>query len=96
MEIAELREKAAPILRSHGVTRAAVFGSTARGSARPDSDIDLLVQFGRPMGMVAYMRFVNQIEEALQKKVDVVTEGSLNKFIKPYITPDLTTIYEER
>lgn len=94
MEIAELQEKAAPVLRAHGVAHASVFGSTARGEARPDSDIDLLVRFGKPVGMVAYMQFVDQIEKTLQKKVDVVTEGSLNKFIKPHIMPDLTTIYE--
>lgn len=94
MQVAEIRAKAEPVLRSFGVKRAAVFGSAARGEDRPDSDIDLLVTFGAPMGMIAYMRFIEQMERTLQKKVDVVTERSLNKFIRPHITEDLTPIYE--
>jgi len=93
--LAELKEKATPVLRSHGVRRAAVFGSTSRGEDRPDSDIDLLVTFGKPMGMVGYMHFIEQMENSLHKKVDIVTESSLNKFVRPHIQADLKTIYEE-
>ena len=47
------------------------------------------------MGMFSYMRFIDGLEKTLHKKVDVVTEKSINKFVKPYIIADLHVIYEK-
>ena len=94
MTIEELRQKATPVFRQHGVRYAAVFGSVARGEDRPESDVDLLVRLGRPMGMVGYMRLVENLESSLQRKVDVVTEQSLNEHLRPFVVRDLATIYE--
>ena len=94
MQVAELQRKIEPILRSHGIKRAAVFGSVARGTDRQGSDVDLLVRFGKPTGMFAFMRFVGEIEQALGRSVDVVTENSLSKHIRPHVETDLRTIYE--
>ena len=93
MEIGEVKELATPVLRRHGVARARIFGSTARGMARVDSDIDLLVELGRPMGMVAYARLVQELEASLGREVDVVTEGSLNRHLRPYVLRDAQIIY---
>ena len=95
MTIEEVKQKAGPILEQHGVTFAAVFGSLARGEDRPQSDVDILVRLGRPTGMVGYMRLVQSLESALEKRVDVVTEQSLNERVRPFVMPDLTTIYEK-
>ena len=95
MTIPEVQEKISPTLRAHGVQRAAVFGSVSRGDDKPESDIDILVRLGRPMGLFAYMSLVRQLENLLGRKVDLVTEKSLNKFIKPYVLPEMKTIYEE-
>lgn len=94
MNVSEIQEKVSPILRAHGVKRASVFGSVSRGEDRTESDIDILVRLGRPMGLFAFMGLIHEMEESLGHKVDLVTENSLNKFIKPYILPDLKTIYE--
>lgn len=94
MTIQDIKQKTTPFFEEYGITYAALFGSYARGQEKNDSDIDLLIRLGRPMGMFAYMRFINDLEKSLKKKVDVVTEQSLNKFVKPYITSDLTTLYE--
>lgn len=96
MNIDEIKEKITPILKLYGVQHASVFGSVSRGEDRPDSDVDLLVQLGRPTGMIKYMRLIEGLEKTLNKKVDVVTEQSLDKFIKPHVIPDLKTIYERR
>lgn len=95
MTIEEVKQKTVPILKQHGVTYAAVFGSIARGEDRPQSDVDILVRLGRPMGMVSYMKLVEGLEEILDKRVDLVTEQSLNKRVRPYVVPDLKIIYEE-
>jgi predicted nucleotidyltransferase len=95
MTIEEVKQKASPILEQHGVTFAAVFGSLARGEDRPQSDVDILVRLGRPTGIVGYMRLVESLESALEKRVDLVTEESLNKHVRPHVLPDLTTIHEK-
>ncbi|HBV01076.1 MAG TPA: hypothetical protein DEF00_01625 [Candidatus Taylorbacteria bacterium] len=94
MSLNEIQNKISPILRKYDVRHAAVFGSVSRGTNRPESDIDLLVKLGKPMGMFAYMRLLRELESTLGVNVDLVTENSLNKFVRPYVTPELKTIYE--
>ncbi len=94
MELTEIQKKISPIFREHGIKRAAVFGSFARGEDRPNSDIDILIELGKPMGMFGYTRLIREIEQSLDRPVDLVTDKSLNKYIRPYILPDLKTIYE--
>ncbi len=97
MQIAEITEKISPILRAYGVKKASVFGSVSRGDARPDSDVDLLVELGPgPMGIFKYMELIGKLEDRLGKKVDLVTEGNVIKYFEPYIRVDLKQIYEER
>ncbi len=95
MTVEDVREKASPVLEEHGVTYAAVFGSLARGEDRPESDVDILVRLGRPTGLVGFMRLLESLEGCLHRKVDLVTEQSLNKYVRPYVLPNLKTIYEK-
>ena len=94
MNIYDVKQKITPILEEYGITYAGVFGSIARDDSSKDSDVDLLVHLGHPMGMFLYMEFINKLETSLQRKVDVVTEKSLNKRIKPYVESEIKTIYE--
>jgi len=97
MKIAEIKEKISPIMSKYGIEKAAVFGSVARGEDKVDSDIDLLVKLGdKPMGMFKYMGFIEEIENELGRKVDIITEGGSDRFIKSYILSDLKTLYERR
>ena len=94
MNISEIKNKISPVLKEYGVKRAAVFGSVSRGEDGPKSDVDIVVSLGKPMGMFAYMNLIRKIEDRLGRKVDLVTENSINKFVRPYIQSDLKTIYE--
>jgi predicted nucleotidyltransferase len=96
MEISNLKDKIVPLLRQYSVNYAGIFGSVARGEDKPDSDIDVLVRFKNVPGMFEYIRLENELSEQLGKKVDLATEQSLHRLIKPQIMRDLKTIYEER
>ena len=92
MNVSEIQNKILPVLKEYGIKRAAVFGSVSRGEDRPKSDIDIMVSLGKPMGMFAYMSLIREIENKLGRKVDLVTENSINKFVRPYIQSDLKII----
>lgn len=96
MTVEEVQQKITPLFKEYGIEYAGVFGSVARGEDTAESDVDILVRLGTPMGMLRYMRFINGLEASLHKKVDLVTEKSLNRFVQPYVLPEVKTIYEKR
>ena len=63
--------------RRHHGRRVRVFGSTARGDDRPDSDIDLLVDFERGSSLFDVLHLTGELEELLGRNVDVVSMGGL-------------------
>lgn len=75
-------DAAAPILRAiaadHGHRHLAVFGSVARGEARADSDIDLLVDAPEGVSSFDFVRFQQLVEEILGRRVDLVDDGGLD------------------
>lgn len=95
MTIQDIQQKSNPIFQQYGITYAGLFGSFARGEETDKSDVDFIVKLGKPMGMFQYMKFIIGLESSLNRKVDVVTENSINKHVKPYIMSDITTIYEK-
>ena len=68
-------------LKTFGVKSLMVFGSVARDEARKDSDVDLLVEFDRPVGLFTFVRLKRYLEEILESSVDLGTPDSL----KPYL-----------
>lgn len=78
------------ILRAHGVIQAAVFGSVAQGTARPDSDIDLLVTFDRSVTQFEQLRLAKKLGEVAGRDVDLMTE--IHPAFAPYILPTLRTL----
>jgi uncharacterized protein len=73
--LTELRARREEILRiaaTHGATNVRVFGSVARGQARPDSDLDLLVELEPGRGVLDLSSLILDLEDALGRKVDVV------------------------
>ena len=77
-------------LRRLGVRHAAVFGSVARGEARPDSDIDVLVALdpARPIGVFEYARLKLHISESFGGAGDVVNRRTLKPLVRDNILRD--------
>ena len=94
MTIEQIRKKTAPVLKKYGVESASVFGSAARGEDTPESDVDILIAIGRPMGVYEFIGLQFELEETIGRKVDLVSKGAVNKYVKPHITKDLVSIYE--
>ncbi|ODT38320.1 MAG: DNA polymerase subunit beta [Lautropia sp. SCN 70-15] len=68
-----------------GVTELALFGSTARDSARQDSDVDILVSFDGPATSDRYFGVQFYLEDLLGRPVDLVTEKALRPELRPFI-----------
>ena len=80
--LAENREALAPF----GVKSLAVFGSVARNEATAASDVDLLVEFDRPVGLFDFVRLQHRLEEILGvPKVDLVTPAGLREPMREQI-----------
>jgi uncharacterized protein len=82
--IAKLKENEAA-LRARGVTHAALFGSRARGDARPNSDTDIMIEIdpGRDMGVYEYVGLKDFIASLFDGPVDVVTRENLKPYVRP-------------
>lgn len=77
------------------VKKAYVFGSYSRDEADENSDIDILVELdhSKPIGM-KFFSYKDELEQILQKKVDLVSDEGLSKYVKPFVDKDKVLIYE--
>ena len=78
------------------VERAWLFGSYSRMEERPDSDVDILVNLdaSAPIGLLKYAGMINELEGLLNRKVDLVEQGSVKPFARESINKDKVLIYE--
>lgn len=75
-------EHRAELVRKYGVRTLHVFGSVARGEAVDSSDVDLLVEFHRPVGYFGLFALQDHLESLLGCRVDLGTPGSLKPRIR--------------
>lgn len=89
-------DKLIEICRQNDVAMIGVFGSTARGEAMDESDIDLLVEFSKRKSLLKLVALERQLSAALGKKVDLLTEAAISPYLRDRIKRDLRVIYEAR
>jgi len=65
-------------LTNRAVKTLSVFGSVARGEARDDSDLDVLVEFSKPVGLFEFIQLKAYLEEITGYRVDLVTPDALH------------------
>jgi predicted nucleotidyltransferase len=73
------------MLNAFGVARVSLFGSFARDEGKVDSDVDLLVEFDRPIGLFEFVRLQRQLGELVGHQVDLVTPAALKPQLRDRI-----------
>ncbi len=69
-----------------------IFGSYARGEEHDESDLDILVKFGKRLNLFDLIGLEQDLSETLGIKVDLVTENALSPLIKEFVEEDLKKI----
>ena len=89
MRIEELlRSKREAILRIaalHGARNVRLFGSIARGEANPGSDVDILVEWEPGRSLLDHVALMQDLEDLLGMKVDIVTRDALHRYIRDQV-----------
>lgn len=97
MELDQIRQAVAPACRDFDVRRLDVFGSAARGTAGPASDLDLVVEFRAPATHPArrFFGLLHRLEDTLGCEVDLLTLRSLrNPYVRERVLQEKVTLYE--
>jgi predicted nucleotidyltransferase len=76
------RKEILSIAKSHGARDIRVFGSTARGDAGTESDVDFLVEFEEGRSLLDHAALLVDLEALLGRKVDVATMSSLKNRVR--------------
>ena len=84
-EILKALRESRELLDNFGVSRLSLFGSFARDEGREDSDVDLLVEFTRPIGLFQFVRLQQQLAERIGRRVELVTPGALKPQLRDRI-----------
>lgn len=90
--IDQIKIKSLDILKKHGVKRAALFGSFARGEETEESDIDLLIEFEGRKSLLDLVALEFELQDLFGRKVDVVTYNSLHHLLKDEILSEQVVI----
>ena len=93
LNLDQLRETIMPVLAPY-VSKVALFGSVARGEETEESDIDLLIRLSRPIDYFTLIDLEQELSTRLGRRVDLVTEGAMSPYIRPYIEQDKVILYE--
>lgn len=92
-QVIQILKNNLPILEEdYGVLHLFLFGSMARNSANKDSDVDLIVEFSRPIGMFDFISLEQCLEKLLNRKVDLGTIQSLKPYIRTEVEKDLILV----
>ena len=77
---------------AYGVKKLGVFGSVSRGENLEASDIDLLVEFSRPIGLFKFIELEDYLSKILGQKVDLVTKNALKPAIKDDVLKEVVYV----
>ena len=94
LRIDDIRNAASQMAQQHGLDKVTLFGSYARGDAREDSDVDLVVETSRPLGFARGAVFAG-FEQLLNRPVDIVFGAQhLYPFVRDAFESEGVVLYE--
>lgn len=73
----------------YNVDNIGIFGSMAKGRYRKSSDIDILVELSKPLGIFKFLELEDFLKKILRRKVDLVTKGALKQAIKEKVLKEI-------
>ena len=79
--LTKMRAALPELRRQWPIRSLAMFGSIARGDAKPTSDLDVLVEFDQPVSLSAFLALENALAELAGRRVDLVSRPALKRFI---------------
>jgi predicted nucleotidyltransferase len=88
----DIRAEMLRIAKANGAIRVRIFGSFARGTARPDSDLDLLIDLEPGRSLLDLVAIKQDLEDLLGREVHVVTEAAVSPKIRDEILHDATPL----
>ena len=91
-DLESVKQKILPILQSHGVNKAGLFGSFVRGEVRKSSDIDILVEIEDDISLLDFVGIKLELEEALGRKVDLVEYDTIKPLLRERILNEQVVI----
>lgn len=85
----------AELCRRYGVKELSVFGSGVRGEIRPESDIDIMVEFepGIRVGLIKFQSLADELEALIGRRVDLVTKRGLKPWVRSAALKDARVVY---
>ncbi len=86
------REKVLEVLQKNGIKRAAFFGSIVRDEMTDESDIDILIEFEGRKSLLDLAGLKLDLEDALERRVDLLTYRSLHPMLKDRILAEQVPI----
>ena len=89
------KERIIEICRKNDISYCALFGSYARQEAQETSDVDLLIRFSKPKSLLGHISISHQLQDALGKEIDLLTENELSPHIRENVLRELQVIYGE-
>ena len=93
LTIKQIKERIKPVIKKHDIINVYLFGSYSRGEANANSDIDIYCDKGNLRTLYDEIDLIDELEEALGKKVDLITIGStMQDFFKQQIEEDMIKI----
>lgn len=90
--IREKRDAIVRIAAKHGATQVRLIGSVARGEARPDSDVDLLVTWSEGTSLLDQAALMLELERLLGRKVDIASDGWVRPSIRESVYRDAVAL----
>ena len=93
-DINTIRQNFMPVANKYGLRRAYLFGSYAKGQADEDSDVDILIEKGRPLSLLMLSGMLQDAQEALDLPVDLVTTSGIDDAFRAQIAGSEVLIYE--